>query len=126
MTVAEALRDEAAETARLFQEQMTQAKRVPAGAVHNGLSRYDPGAYARPPGSIIRDNLGGPGAHRLAEVIRKHWRAQGHDISITVEPTEGFGTIHSIRSNLLDGKPREICHPSTSCARRDHPAACPP
>jgi hypothetical protein len=107
--------DAAAVAAETFAEEMRQ--RMPFGPAHRGLDPADPGAV-HPVGRKLPDNLGGPGAHRLAGVIRSYWRDRGFEISLTVSSTDGFSTIYSIRSNLVDGKPREICHPSTSCARR--------
>jgi hypothetical protein len=98
--------DPAAEIATFFEQERRSRD---CGTSHLGLDKSDPGENRRPPGKPVPDYLSASGAAKLAELIRTYWRSRGHEISITVAPTEGFGTIYSIRSHLLDGKPREIC-----------------
>ena len=55
------------------------------------------------------------GATRLANKIRRHWRAKGHDVLVWVEEVPA-GTSHrefayrdgvyQVRSNLVNGLPR--------------------
>jgi hypothetical protein len=97
--------DPAAEIAIFFEQEMRSRD---CGARHLGLDKSDPGENRRPPGKPVPDYLSASGAAKLAELIHTYWRSRGHEISIMVGPTEGFGSIYSIRSNLLDGKPFEI------------------
>jgi hypothetical protein len=51
------------------------------------------------------------GCEKVASGVQPILRAAKgvDDTENTLEPTERFGGIYSIRSNLLDGKPRRFC-----------------
>jgi hypothetical protein len=93
--------DNAATAADLFEQEM----RGRHGANTTSLDPADSGEpKRRPTGKLVADSLSGPGASKLAETIRAFWRARGHEVEVTVVPTEGFGSTFSIGPNLLDGK----------------------
>ena len=50
------------------------------------------------------DGMSGPGAQRLATMIRKHWRDAGFDVDVTLWPR---GNDCDVRSNLVAGLPRQ-------------------
>jgi hypothetical protein len=52
------------------------------------LDSGEPGAAYRPVGRKLQNNLDGPGAHRLAEIIHDYWLRQG--VNVVVKISEGI------------------------------------
>jgi len=54
----------------------------------------------------MTDYMSPAGAKKLAAQLREFW-AEQHNVKIWTEMqgTEKFGTLHVVRSNLLNGKP---------------------
>jgi hypothetical protein len=77
------------------------------GTVAGALAPDDPGYLAKQPERDIPNYLSAAGCGVLAEMIRDYWRAKGHEPEVLVKPIEGFKLRYQIRSNLINGLPRE-------------------
>jgi uncharacterized membrane protein YgcG len=59
---------------------------------------------------VIDDATSGPGASRLAQVIKHFWAKAGFDVSVEIIRSNGTGEAptYAIRSNLVNGLPRVL------------------
>lgn len=94
--------DTAADAARSFAELRCGRHCASTSVLHPA----DPGAAHRLPSKSVADTLSGKGAARLAEVSREYWREQAKKSASRSSQPKVSGSIYSVRSNLLDGKPR--------------------